>query len=1492
MISEKVQDAIQILDYWFTMEFLSQNSYEMCTNAADTRRKLREYKKKLAGKQIEAFLDLEKGQSLCQTIQDECERCQMQTWGTITVYLGKIKRESCIAQIARYIGADMEEMPEKSYDEIVAASFQIDENGRYLPYSFSLSSIVWAISQLKDKERGRLSDGLSLEEYQNTIYEIDKGFRDFLENEFESGKAETEEVESEAIEALYARLENEYLGTLEGEYSCGISVCFFKDEAAKKAYGENNYSGLSRSYFSNDLQMVKKWMESEAVYLETVDEKTKNRRNGMLQYLLDYINGPGHETEFREKRCDFLRISEEELEVLLLKKLNMKRAPMGKWPSRYMPALMQQVAINAAADEEREAFSVNGPPGTGKTTLLKEIIANHIVEKAKRLAAYDDPDTAFEKHKFLHGDKENGKYSRYIPGWYSLKDDKINDYSILVVSSNNAAVENITKELPLESGILDSLKPTGGDDERVKEQLREIEQLFSAEQSDKSEHLYCRKTELEGDYKEIYFTGYAKKLMQRPDAWGLAAAPLGKKSNLVPFYKYVLEPLHWDFYPNGQFKEARRERYEAARKAFEEQLEKVAKLQDELSSLGDAALSAKKAERRSQETKAHYTKQIEAQKETRNFLLKEIEEIEKKLQELQERYQEEEQKKKPFQAERDEGETVWKEKNQKLIQVQKQICEVMNSVGIFSRILFKEKYQAAKKLAESYQSQEADLQTEIEQAKQKIQDLEEEIRSIEIQEESIKAEEKTLDVRLEEIRLEDGQVVTGIEEAKKQIQSAAEEAETAQKEWMELAEHFQEKEPAERGHLLDKAFISALRSSDAEQSAKAQTTNPWTTDYYNREREKLLYAALQLTKEFILNSRCCRDNFITLSQYWGLEMGEENDQIHFHKEDREQMAGALYQTLFLLVPVISSTFASVGTLFQDIKMQGTIGTLVVDEAGQAQPQMAVGALYRSRKAIIVGDPKQVEPVVTDDLALLKKSFKEELYRSYQDKSLSVQRCADILNPLGTYLENGTDQPEWVGCPLLVHRRCISPMYDISNRISYSGIMKQQTRLPGEEKQKSFVFDKSQWIHITGTENGRKDHFVRKQGEAVCRILEKAFEKSEFPNLYIISPFKSVVYGIRNYIKEYSTQNLDSHLNKTAKRDDWIKEKIGTVHTFQGKEANEVIFLLGCDAGKEAAGAVRWVNSNIVNVAVTRAKYRLYVIGGSKAWEPNRFVCEMKAVMDTYALKEIATLQKTGREEDVWQKDGRLEEKRLKAIKEAVRQIPSVHSFPIKEQAEEAGTEEYQVDTEGFLNNLAREDFLNDSFREEQLLEFGLKSPKDLESLPLEIKRNLIFGMKLYYLLRPLFEWNMDLDASCCGILFCKALELQLQSNFYEGLKKQFPEHLLRISGKAIPLKDAEKKHLMLGNISYLLKKYGSEIADCMQSKGEPQFHADWWKAFREKLNVCVKKRNQCCHGEWFQWNDMLELIEAEFQPQQKECQASDLCRLGGVFFESTAGKKL
>ena len=47
-----------------------------------------------------------------------------------------------------------------------------------------------------------------------------------------------------------------------------------------------------------------------------------------------------------------------------------------------------------------------------------------------------------------------------------------------------------------------------------------------------------------------------------------------------------------------------------------------------------------------------------------------------------------------------------------------------------------------------------------------------------------------------------------------------------------------------------------------------------------------------------------------------------------------------------------------------------LGLLIVDEAGQAAPQCAVGAGGGQKKAIIVGDPKQVEPVVTTDETLM------------------------------------------------------------------------------------------------------------------------------------------------------------------------------------------------------------------------------------------------------------------------------------------------------------------------------------------------------------------------------------------------------------------------------------------------------------------------------------------------------------------------------------------
>ncbi|WP_164463753.1 AAA domain-containing protein [Niallia circulans] len=133
------------------------------------------------------------------------------------------------------------------------------------------------------------------------------------------------------------------------------------------------------------------------------------------------------------------------------------------------------------------------------------------------------------------------------------------------------------------------------------------------------------------------------------------------------------------------------------------------------------------------------------------------------------------------------------------------------------------------------------------------------------------------------------------------------------------------------------------------------------------------------------------------------------------EKDRIDAFPALIQNIFLITPVISTTFASAQTFLRDIKHPGTLGTLIVDEAGQAQPQMAVGALMRCRRAIIVGDPKQIEPVVTEETDMIKSLITSDLLTPYQDKKISVQGFADYINSYGTFSEkmkkkSGLDVP--------------------------------------------------------------------------------------------------------------------------------------------------------------------------------------------------------------------------------------------------------------------------------------------------------------------------------------------------------------------------------------------------------------------------------------------------------------------------------------------------
>lgn len=136
----------------------------------------------------------------------------------------------------------------------------------------------------------------------------------------------------------------------------------------------------------------------------------------------------------------------------------------------------------------------------------------------------------------------------------------------------------------------------------------------------------------------------------------------------------------------------------------------------------------------------------------------------------------------------------------------------------------------------------------------------------------------------------------------------------------------------------------------------------------------------------------------------------------------------------MVIPVVSSTFASFARQFRDVGA-GCLGYLFIDEAGQAVPQAAAGAIWRANRVMAVGDPIQIEPVFTTPPPLVRTLERIAALPDCANVSpteVSVQILADRCNALGaSVLRKGESNATWIGSPLRVHRRCADPMFGIS-----------------------------------------------------------------------------------------------------------------------------------------------------------------------------------------------------------------------------------------------------------------------------------------------------------------------------------------------------------------------------------------------------------------------------------------------------------------------------
>ncbi|MGO4660049.1 AAA domain-containing protein [Ensifer sp. 2YAB10] len=114
------------------------------------------------------------------------------------------------------------------------------------------------------------------------------------------------------------------------------------------------------------------------------------------------------------------------------------------------------------------------------------------------------------------------------------------------------------------------------------------------------------------------------------------------------------------------------------------------------------------------------------------------------------------------------------------------------------------------------------------------------------------------------------------------------------------------------------------------------------------------------------------------------------------------------------------------------------------------------------------------------------------------------------------------------------------------------------------------------------------HWIPAEGETALSLVHAIRRSGHDADIFLISPFRTVVDGLRRV-----TRQLDGI-------------KVGTIHTVQGKEADVVVLVLGGNPKRPGAKAWAAEKPNLLNVAATRAKRRLYVVGNRSEWGRQKY----------------------------------------------------------------------------------------------------------------------------------------------------------------------------------------------------------------------------------------------------------------------------------------------
>lgn len=234
--------------------------------------------------------------------------------------------------------------------------------------------------------------------------------------------------------------------------------------------------------------------------------------------------------------------------------------------------------------------------------------------------------------------------------------------------------------------------------------------------------------------------------------------------------------------------------------------------------------------------------------------------------------------------------------------------------------------------------------------------------------------------------------------------------------------------------------------------------------------------------------------------------------------------------------------------------------MIMDEASQCNTAEALIPIIRTENLMLVGDPQQLNPVITLDPQMNKELIRKYcVSKTYDYITNSIYKVFIEKDPLGEEIL------------LSYHYRCDEKIITFNNKKYYNGKLKIKS---AKKHGNSLKF-----VDIEGNESAGRNTSYSEAKEIIDFIKAHPEEK-----IGVITPFVKQ----KDYIKELLQQNELPDI------------PCGTVHTFQGDEKDVILFSLAL-TNETSKKTYEWLKNNreLINVATSRPKDKLVIFGSSQ-----------------------------------------------------------------------------------------------------------------------------------------------------------------------------------------------------------------------------------------------------------------------------------------------------